>query len=398
MKNKPKWIKTADFLVVVYEGQSPRTFNLGTDIGDKVLSLLSSKKFKKARNLVFPEEIIKEASKGLYRMEEYGNVVIAEGGDTDPLIDHYLKWYPVEHSFYKALFSLGERVKKIESDHVRNQLVGFLKSGKMPITEDGCFIAYKYVHELQDGSLVDCHTKTIPNNVGDSPSMALEDVETDPKVVCAPGLHVASWEYASNRGGTVLIACRVKPEDVVSVPNDHSHQKLRCTKYTVLARGLSKPIPELSVGWEWDSKPTKKDPAPEKDSSESSSTSRRASNLLFPINFNKLTDRSLMGVLESSIGLAFPNPPSRPSLLKRAIRAFQESGLRVKGDFVYLAPDQVSLNLLSFHDLRKMSGSEIKEYIKALTGVAITVSSKSKANIIRHAKVILEERKVPYAL
>lgn len=54
-------------------------------------------------------------------------------------------------------------------------LYKFLEHNGHPITKNGNFIAYKKVTE----DFKDCHTKSIDNNIGETVSMAREDVDND---------------------------------------------------------------------------------------------------------------------------------------------------------------------------------------------------------------------------
>lgn len=134
-----------------------------------------------------------------------------------------------------------------------NELYSFLEHGNMPITEDGCFIGYKAVctyvgSEFTDihgnvvkyGDLVDKHSRSVRNNVGDSPEIPRNFVDDDREKACSFGYHVGSLEYSGPNGwfhnstDTVLLV-KVNPKDAVSVPLDASCQKLRCCKYEVIA-------------------------------------------------------------------------------------------------------------------------------------------------------------------
>jgi len=112
------------------------------------------------------------------------------------------------------------------------QLMEFLKHNNLPITEDGFFIGYKAVtHDYRDKQTrsFDCR----PGCVVEEPR---DEVEHDPDVPCARGHHVGTYEYANGfadyKKGDRLILVAVDPFDVVSVPRDHNHQKLRCCRYT----------------------------------------------------------------------------------------------------------------------------------------------------------------------
>jgi hypothetical protein len=65
--------------------------------------------------------------------------------------------------------------------------------------------------------------------------MSREKIDDDPEHTCSQGLHVASWNYAQNYSGSILVDCKVNPKNVVSIPIDHNFMKLRCCEYEVIA-------------------------------------------------------------------------------------------------------------------------------------------------------------------
>ena len=129
------------------------------------------------------------------------------------------------------LVNFYRNLKLNPSSRAREGLFRFLENGNHPFTDDGCFIAYKKV----GANMMDTYTNTISNVVGAKPSMKREDVDDDPEHTCSHGLHVASWSYAQNYSGTVLIDVKVNPKNVVSIPIDYNFMKLRCCEYEVIA-------------------------------------------------------------------------------------------------------------------------------------------------------------------
>lgn len=133
-----------------------------------------------------------------------------------------------------------------------DQLHTFLENGNLPITPDGCFLAYKtvkvhrgdsftdqYDNSVWDGDYVDKYTGTVRNSIGDSPWMDRHKVTDDPNQHCSTGYHVGALSYAGpggwyNNSDDVVVIVKVDPKDAVSVPNDHSCQKLRVCQYTVV--------------------------------------------------------------------------------------------------------------------------------------------------------------------
>jgi len=134
-----------------------------------------------------------------------------------------------------------------------NELYNFLSHKNLPITDDGHFLGYKAVkiyngsdftdvfgNPVTAGDYVDKYSGTIRNNVGDVVKVVRNMVNDDCSQHCSHGLHVGSLEYSGpggwyNRSSDVVLIVKVNPADVVSVPSDHSHTKLRCCKYEVIS-------------------------------------------------------------------------------------------------------------------------------------------------------------------
>ena len=121
-----------------------------------------------------------------------------------------------------------------------DQMYTFLEHKNLPITEDGCFLAYKAINR----DYTDKYTGTISNKVGDKVKMPYNEVTADPKCGCSRGLHCGSIEYVRQYGefkldedgksvGDRLVTVKVNPSDVVSVPEDAEHQKVRVYRYVV---------------------------------------------------------------------------------------------------------------------------------------------------------------------
>jgi hypothetical protein len=115
----------------------------------------------------------------------------------------------------------------------RNELFLFLEAADLPITEDGCFLAYKAVrHDFKDK-----HSGKFDNSPGITHSMPRASVDDDRNRTCSYGFHAAAYEYAKGfLGGTgdKMVAVKINPRDVVSVPSDYNNQKLRTCLYKVM--------------------------------------------------------------------------------------------------------------------------------------------------------------------
>lgn len=113
----------------------------------------------------------------------------------------------------------------------RESLYDFLEHFKAPITEDGCFIAFKRVRS----DFTDLHTGKFDNSPGKVVSMPRHLVDDDNQRTCSAGLHVCADEYLKGYAvGATTLAVKVNPRDVVSVPYDYNFSKMRTCQYEVL--------------------------------------------------------------------------------------------------------------------------------------------------------------------
>lgn len=127
------------------------------------------------------------------------------------------------------LLNLWEKLEKNPSFNSRKMLYKFLEHNGHPITEDGCFIAYRGV----TSDFKDSHTRTFDNNVGSICEMPRSEVDDNPDNTCSNGLHVACYDYA-NGFGQVTVEVKVDPVDVICVPRDYHGTKMRVCKFEVM--------------------------------------------------------------------------------------------------------------------------------------------------------------------
>jgi hypothetical protein len=137
-----------------------------------------------------------------------------------------------------------ENLKLNPSYNSIRELYDFLAYKELPITEDGCFLAYRGLRE--DYYSVHGNTSTkvlqgtvnsqghIYNGVGEHIEVARGDVDDDRHNHCSHGIHAGSYNYAKDWSRGKLVVVKINPKDVVSVPSDYNCQKLRCSAYTVI--------------------------------------------------------------------------------------------------------------------------------------------------------------------
>lgn len=141
-----------------------------------------------------------------------------------------------------------ENLMKNPSKNSVDQLYDFLAHKHLPITDDGCFLAYKSVrsdyYSVASGNLTLLKGKTdgngrIYNGVGEEILCERNEVDDNPSNHCSKGLHVGALSYAGPNGwyhndSQRVVVVKVNPMNAVSVPSDHSYTKLRTCGYTVV--------------------------------------------------------------------------------------------------------------------------------------------------------------------
>ena len=134
-----------------------------------------------------------------------------------------------------------ERVADVagKRSHSVQDLMRFMQRGDLPVAEDGCIVIYKVLlkHVLPAHpkfTYVDCHSKNVPQRVGTYVNMDENMVDRNRRNACSNGLHVARRAYISGFSGDVVTICKVRPEDVIAVP-DYDADKMRVCGYHIIS-------------------------------------------------------------------------------------------------------------------------------------------------------------------
>lgn len=213
-------------------------------IGKSHPNFYKIKKALLAKNFLEVEEML-DVKNGY---KEFSNGLIAVDGDNliynGTIVHNVLTQRIVQmiHNGDEATPMLNFLVNLMDnpSEGSIDQLYTFLEHENLPITEDGCFLAYKAINR----DYTDKYTGTISNKVGEKVKMPYEEVTADPTRHCSSGLHCGSIEYVRCYGnfttdengehtGDRLVTVKVNPSAVVSVPEDSDRQKVRVYRYVV---------------------------------------------------------------------------------------------------------------------------------------------------------------------
>jgi len=230
MKKYANHLITPQQITLIFDAGAPISVYRDDPGYEKVLSCLRSGEYDKVIGLIDKPTQINEYTKGKFVVRD-GVVHIANEALPIELSDKLLELVDANEET-QPLERFWQNLKRNPSKDSRQDLFAFLRANKIPITPNGCFIAYKKVRD----NWLDSHSGTISNKPGTIVKMERSHVDANSSNTCSFGLHVAAYSYAFNFTGGILLEVEVNPRDVVAVPPDYNQQKMRVCRYRVLRR------------------------------------------------------------------------------------------------------------------------------------------------------------------
>lgn len=227
MANTISHTSTAESITVVYNGKT-HTVRAGSANFNNLRKALQDKDWDNVPNYLTVASSITQWSNAKFNIKESGEVTF-EGEPVPEDFGERVVKMATDGEDPRPLFRFYERLLRNPSKRSVDQLWPFLSKTGIPITKDGCFLAYKGVNV----DFTDKHTGTISNAPGTTVKLPRNSVSDDPREACHFGLHVGAKRYANGFGETVVI-CKIDPEHVVCVPYDSSQEKMRTCEYKVI--------------------------------------------------------------------------------------------------------------------------------------------------------------------
>lgn len=251
----PYIIQGSNITVVI--GTTPHTVSKSHIAYNKLLAAIKANDWDTVQDIIEPKKAVINFGQG--NIEIQGDQIFWKGREmhnalTKRMVAMIQEDFPVE-----PLVAFMENLMENPSKRAVNELYGFLEKNTLPITSDGCFLAYKKVR----GDYLDCYSGTVLNKP--AAYMTDEDTETlkeasgrknevavevvdgvtvvsmernlvddDQNRTCSTGLHFCSKDYLSVFGGERIVILKINPRDVVSIPNDYNNSKGRCARYEIV--------------------------------------------------------------------------------------------------------------------------------------------------------------------
>jgi hypothetical protein len=233
-------------IILVVNGKS-HTISKDTHIAyNKIIDALKAQDWDALTDLVEPKKAIVDFGAGNVSIN--GDTVMWKGQPfhnalSSRMIDMYMDGFPID-----PMVRFMENLMKNPSKRSVDQLYGFLEKNKLPITEDGYFLAYKRVRD----DYRDIHSGTFDNSIGQVVEMERNLVDDNPESHCSVGLHFCSESYLGEFGcaSQPVMILKINPADVVSIPTDYDGAKGRCMRYEVVAQVNGNPADAFTAAVE----------------------------------------------------------------------------------------------------------------------------------------------------
>lgn len=230
--------------VIIVYNKMTKTFLKGDKVYDNIVDYMSGKKkiTKKYLDKIMQSESnnkLKKISKNknINIDEKKGSIKIKNEEIDINLIEQYIDKLVEsdknsEISTFDKIKELNKNINLNPDKKVKKRILEWLRINMMPITNDGCFLAYKRVSK----DFKDMYTNEIDHSVGSIVKMNRDLCDSDSSHTCAPGLHFCSFNYLPNysSGNGKIIIVKINPKDIVAIPQDYSCSKGRACEYTVL--------------------------------------------------------------------------------------------------------------------------------------------------------------------
>ena len=229
--NKFNYILGGDSITVFVNGNS-YTINKQAPTYKMVLDAVKSKNYKALVDAVNIRQGIanKVSAKAKGRVSINGNIITYDGIEVTGLISSRIFEVLSAGLGVDPMVRFLENLMENPSRRAVLELFGFIDACRLPITEDGHFLAYKRVRD----DYHDVHSGTMDNSVGKILEMPRNAVDEDKDRTCSAGLHFCSYDYLKSFGGSRIMVLKINPRDVVAIPSDYNNSKGRTCRYEVV--------------------------------------------------------------------------------------------------------------------------------------------------------------------
>jgi hypothetical protein len=221
------YVLKKNYLSVLVEGK-PFAMDSTHPSFSEMKTAILDKKWELVPRLVTSAEKISRETNGEVTVEN--DTVLYKGSPVDTSLTQRIIAIIREGKDATSMLKFMDNLYKNPSKAAQKELYDWLRGCNLPITDDGCFVAYKAIKD----NYTDMHTGKISNKIGKVVFMKRKAVDDNRHNHCSTGLHFASVSYIPNMHGERVMKVKINPKDVVSIPSDYSYTKGRTWRYEVI--------------------------------------------------------------------------------------------------------------------------------------------------------------------
>ena len=224
-----KYILGSDSLTAFVQGK-PYTVNRSAEIFKAAMDAVRNDSEEDFLKVVTVKAVIAKALSASKDVVIQGNQVLCNGREITGILGKRVFDMLDNKLDVTPLLNFISNLMKNPSKRAVDETFGFVDACSLPITEDGCILAYKRIKL----NYTDCHSGTMDNSVGKIVTMERNLVDEDKSRTCSQGLHFCSYDYLKHFSGERIVVLKINPADIVAIPEDYNNSKGRCCSYEVI--------------------------------------------------------------------------------------------------------------------------------------------------------------------
>jgi hypothetical protein len=214
--------------VTVVIGNKPHTISKTHITYQKVVDAIKAGDWDQVKEIIDPKKVVLNYGAGNVSIQ--GDKLFWKGEELNSELARRMVAMLQEGFDVTPFVLFMENLFRNPSKRAVDELYGFLEKNSLPLTPDGCFLAYKKVRD----NFMDVHSGTMLNAPGCVVEMERNRVDDNKDNTCSTGLHFCGMSYLSHFGGERTVIVKVNPADVVSIPSDYNGAKGRACRYEVV--------------------------------------------------------------------------------------------------------------------------------------------------------------------
>lgn len=224
---EPTYMMTEDFIMMIHQGK-PLNIHRSSQHYDTMRDAIEKKEWIRLGSIADVAAFIN--SQGIHGVRIDNGIITYKGDMVHNVLADRILAAAKRGESVAPMIKFLENLLENPIESAIAELYLFMEKNDLPLTDDGCFLAYKRVN----GEYMDCHSRSIPNHVGNIIEMDRAKCDTNRENVCSRGLHFCSRSYLGSFSGDRTVIVKIDPRDVVAIPSDYANAKGRCCRYTVV--------------------------------------------------------------------------------------------------------------------------------------------------------------------